>query len=258
MLHANNPIIKHKVGLLNLAEELGSVSKTCKVMGVSRDMFYRYQELVEDGDIDSLINSSKRGANTKDRVDSAIERSIIEYAVAFPTHGQHRTSNELRKQGVYISGSGVRSIWLRNDLENFKKRLKALEAKVANDGIILSDAQGALYNAKDAIAFEGKRKILAEKFARLEQQKSAHGFFSSDQFRLVDAVYGTIFRYFSVFEDFVELEVFSHTPKVNQWRARVQNRLSVIRAVADNYSELLKKFLVNHNSYMSTLVFSTD
>jgi len=49
MLHTNNPIIKHKVGLLNFAEELGNVSRACKVMGVSRDTFYRYQELVNDG-----------------------------------------------------------------------------------------------------------------------------------------------------------------------------------------------------------------
>ena len=47
MLHTNNPIIKHKAGLLNLAEELQNVSKACKIMGVSRDTFYRYQELVE-------------------------------------------------------------------------------------------------------------------------------------------------------------------------------------------------------------------
>jgi len=148
MLHSNNPIIKHKVGLLNLAEELGNVSRACKVMGVSRDTFYRYQELVEDGDIDSLINRSKRTANTKNRVDPAIEQSVIDYAIAFPAHGQHRTSNELRKQGVFVSGSGVRSIWLRSDLENFKKRLKALEAKVASDGIILSDAQVAALEKK--------------------------------------------------------------------------------------------------------------
>ena len=115
---------------------------------MSRDTFYRYQELVEDGDIDSLINRSKRAPNTKNRVDPAIEQSVVDYAIAFPAHGQHRTSNELRKQGVFVSGSGVRSIWLRNDLENFKKRLKALETKVASDGIILSDAQVAALEKK--------------------------------------------------------------------------------------------------------------
>lgn len=148
MLHTNNPIIKHKAGLLNLAEELGNVSKACKVMGVSRDTFYRYQELVDDGGIDALINKNRRTPNIKNRVDEATEKAVKEYAVAQPAHGQHRTSNELRKQGVFISGSGVRSIWLHHDLENFKKRLKALEDKVATDGIILTDAQVAALEKK--------------------------------------------------------------------------------------------------------------
>ena len=148
MLHTSNPIIKHKAGLINLAEELGNVSKACKVMGVSRDTFYRYQELVEDGGIDSLISQSRRTPNLKNRVDKATEQSVIESAIEYPAYGQHRTSNELRKKGVFISGSGVRSVWLRHNLENFKKRLKALEEKVANEGIILSDAQVAALEKK--------------------------------------------------------------------------------------------------------------
>jgi hypothetical protein len=148
MIHTTNPIIKHKAGLLNLAEELGNVSKACKVMGVSRDTFYRYQELVETGGIDSLINKTRRSPNLKNRVDVATEQAVVAYAVDQPAHGQHRTSNELRKQGVFISGSGVRSIWLRNNLENFKKRLKALEEKAANDGFILTDAQVAALEKK--------------------------------------------------------------------------------------------------------------
>ena len=148
MLHTSNPIIKHKAGLINLAEELGNVSKACKVMGVSRDTFYRYQELVEDGGIDSLISQSRRTPNLKNRVDEATEQSVIESAIEYPAYGQHRTSNELRKKGVFVSGSGVRSVWLRHNLENFKKRLKALEEKVANDGIILSDAQVAALEKK--------------------------------------------------------------------------------------------------------------
>ena len=148
MIHTNNPIIKHKAGLLNLAEELGNVAKACKVMGVSRDTFYRYRELVEEGGVDNLINKSRRAPNTKNRVDEATERAVIDYAIEQPAHGQHRTSNELRKAGVCVSGSGVRSIWVRHNLENFKKRLAALENKVANDGIILSEAQVAALEKK--------------------------------------------------------------------------------------------------------------
>lgn len=148
MIHTNNPIIKHKAGLLNLAEELGNVSKACKVMGVSRDTFYRYRELVENGGVDALINRSRRSPNLKNRTDIATERAVVDYAIEYPAHGQHRTSNELRKNGVFISGSGVRSIWLRHNLENFKKRLKALEEKVAKDGIELNDAQIAALEKK--------------------------------------------------------------------------------------------------------------
>ncbi len=69
MLHTNNPIIKHKAGLFNLAEELNNVSRACKVMGVSRDTFYRYQELVKEGGIDALIEKNRRTPNIKNRVD---------------------------------------------------------------------------------------------------------------------------------------------------------------------------------------------
>ncbi|HAT9326690.1 TPA: IS481 family transposase [Legionella pneumophila subsp. pneumophila] len=134
-------IIKHKVGLLNLAEELGNVSKACKVMGLSRDTFYRYKSAVESGGIDALFDQNRRKPNIKNRVDESVELAVKEYAIAFPAHGQQRTSNELRKQGIFVSPSGVRSIWLRYELANFKDRLKALEAKVASEGIILTEAQ---------------------------------------------------------------------------------------------------------------------
>lgn len=89
-------------------------------MGVSRDTFYRYQELVQSGDVDSLINRSRRTPNFKNRVDDHIEQAVISYAIDYPAYGQHRASNELRKEGIFVSGSGVRSIWLRHNLENFK------------------------------------------------------------------------------------------------------------------------------------------
>lgn len=148
MLHTNNPIIKHKAGLLNLAEELGNVSRACKVMGFSRDTFYRYQELAQEGGVDALISRSKRTPNLKNRIDPAIEKAVLDYAVEQPAHGQHRTSNELRKTGIFVSGSGVRSIWLRHGVESFKKRLQALEEKVAKEGILLTDSQIAALERK--------------------------------------------------------------------------------------------------------------
>lgn len=141
MLNTNEKIIKHKVGLLNLAEELGNVSKACKVMGLSRDTFYRYKSAVEEGGIEALFDQNRRTPNIKNRIDEKTEAAVVQYAIDFPAHGQARTSNELRKLGVFVSPSGVRCIWLRNNLANFKDRLKALEAKVAEEGIVLTEAQ---------------------------------------------------------------------------------------------------------------------
>lgn len=141
MLNSNERIIKHKVGLLNLAQELGNVSKACKMMGVSRDTFYRYKEAANEGGVQALLDKDRRVPNIRNRVDPTVESAVIEYAVEQPAHGQVRVSNELRKRGVFVSASGVRSIWLRNSLANMKQRLKALEAKVAQEGLILTEAQ---------------------------------------------------------------------------------------------------------------------
>jgi transposase InsO family protein len=141
MLNNNEKVIKHKVGLLNLAEELGNVSKACKVMGFSRDTFYRYKSAVEDGGVEALMDRTRRKPNHKNRVDEGVEEAVVAYALEYPAHGQHRASNELRKRGIFVSGSGVRCVWVRNNLSNFKLRLKALEDKVAREGIILTEAQ---------------------------------------------------------------------------------------------------------------------
>jgi hypothetical protein len=78
------------------------------------------------------------------------QESVLAYAIDLPTHGQLHTSNELRKIGVFVSPSGVRSIWLRNSLGSKKQRLKALEKKAAEESLILTEAQvAALEKKKD-------------------------------------------------------------------------------------------------------------
>ena len=141
MLHGTKTVIKHKIGLLNLAEELGNVSKACRIMGLSRDTFYRYQNAVEQGGVEALIDQSRRKPNLKNRVDEQTEAAVVAYAIEQPAHGQVRASNELRKRGVFISPSGVRCVWLRNDLSCFKDRLKALEEKSAKENFILTESQ---------------------------------------------------------------------------------------------------------------------
>lgn len=134
-------LIKRKLNVVELSETLRNISRACKNLGVSRQHYYDIKRTIAEEGLQGLMEKSRKGPRIGNRCSPEIEQSILDYCLEFPTHGQVRVSNELKRKNINISGGGVRSIWIRLDLHTKDLRLKRLEKWAAENKNILTESQ---------------------------------------------------------------------------------------------------------------------
>jgi len=142
-------IIRRKLNILELGQTLGNISEACRKLGVSRQHHYDIKSALEEEGLEGLLEKSRKSPRLANRVAPEVEQRVLDYSLEFPTQGQVRVSNELKKQGFPVSCGGVRSIWLRHNLQISSLRLKRLEKWAAENSDVLTESQvQALEEAK--------------------------------------------------------------------------------------------------------------
>lgn len=143
-------IINRKLNIMELGATLGNISDACRKLGISRQHYYDIKTAIQEEGLEGLLEKSRRCPRFGNRVAPEIEQKVLAYSLNYPTHGQTRTANELKKQGVILSAGGVRSIWMRHSIHLKSLRLKKLEQWAAEHSNILTESQvQALEQAKE-------------------------------------------------------------------------------------------------------------
>ncbi len=126
--------VQKKLEVLELADKLGNVSEAARLSGVSRDTIYRHRKLIKEGGLQSLKRQVRDDHYHQNRTDREIANTVIEFSLDNPHLGQVQVSNQLRKHyRIELSASGVRNVWLRENMQTCALRLqkkKSLSAAI--------------------------------------------------------------------------------------------------------------------------------
>lgn len=138
---ANEKVARRKLSMLELAQELRSVTEACRIMGYSRSQFYEIKRAFQTGGLEALLDRPPIPGSTPHKIADELEKEIIELSIEHPAWGQQRIADEMALREKVISATTVRNVWMRNDLETRYKRMLELEKRSAKKGFTLSEEQ---------------------------------------------------------------------------------------------------------------------
>lgn len=138
---ANEKVARRKLSMLELAQELKSVSEACRIMGYSRSQFYEIKRAFQIGGVEALLDRPPIPGSTPGKIPTELEREIVELSVSHPAWGQMRIADEMALREKVVSASTVRNVWIRNDLETRYKRMLELEKRSAAANFKLTEEQ---------------------------------------------------------------------------------------------------------------------
>jgi transposase InsO family protein len=135
-------LLKQKLSLLQLARELNNIKKACSIQNVSRQHYYDIKDSFERFGIEGLKPKERGKPVMPNQTEKSIEEKIIDYSLEHPSFGKNTIAMNLRlEEGIYITASGVRSIWERNKMGTRKNRYTMLEKRMSEKGFALSSNQ---------------------------------------------------------------------------------------------------------------------
>ena len=138
---ANEKVAQRKLSMLQLAQELRSVSEARRLMGYSRSQFYEIKRAFQTGGLEALLDRPPIPGSTPHRISDELEKEIVELSIEHPAWGQQRIADEMALREKVVSATTVRNVWIRNDLETRYKRILALEEKSSKKGFKLTEEQ---------------------------------------------------------------------------------------------------------------------
>ena len=134
-------IAHRKLSLLELAEKLNNISEACRLMSYSRSQFYEYKRAFQERGFEGLIDQPPIPKSFPNETLPEVKEKLINLSLEHPAWGPMHISDHLRLEGISVSPSTVRNIWIKEDMETRYKRLLRMEEENNGRDVELNEEQ---------------------------------------------------------------------------------------------------------------------